>query len=494
MAKKTTKQQSMSPEKYIRTKARSLPIYKCYVGDNEGNSREKAVLVIRQHAGGTFTYGGYLLDCWCVGVKDTFWDFSVRDYELDDLVSRFEKHMNLREVSYEEAHNWVYGAADWATNAGIEPCKDFALTQYILQPDDDEVELIEYDFGLDGEYVLEAKDQQEANKYIPALKRTLGEGNFKVIISPLYGEPFENYDDEDEEDDLTVDDLLERMRTFGEKMKGTQDMEYVYKGGDYPKEITLSYPLIEPILRADTREMENSDLMAVMSLPKEALRSDLHKLILQEMGKQYGASREKLNEDDTFNWALIGNCMMVLADVGTKEESLPVVLEVMRQNQYVLDFNFGDMSNLFVTPVLWNLCKDEPELLLPFLLEEGLSSWGKNDVIVVLHTIGEHYKPARKKVIAVLKELLQEYIKDLPARKICDGSVVAFVVTAAVSMGAKELLPLIEEAYATDLVDKMICGDITSIREDIEHPYNMTNEPPHNAMEILKEYKKAFHK
>ncbi len=490
--KKNKTTQQLSPAQYMRTKARSLPIYKCYVGDNEGNTREKAVLVIRQHAGGTYTYGAYLLDCWCVGVKDSFWDFSVPSYEVEEQLERFRGHMNLREVSYVEAHNWVYGAADWAANAGIEPCKDFALTQYILQADDDEVELIEYDFGVDGEYVLEAKDRQEANKYIPALKRTLGEGNFKVIISPLYGDPFEEEEDDGE---ISKEEFLERMDTALERLKNTPpEMEYTYKGGNYPSEITLHHPEIAPVLQKDTREITDKELRKVLALPQETLREDLHQLILQELGKQYGASQERLQEDDTLNWWIIGNSMMCLCDVGTKEATLPVVLEVLRQNGDVLDFNFGDMTDLFITSVIWNLCKDEPAALLPFLLEEGLSTWGKNDVIVALQNIGEHYPKSRQAVIDIFRTLFMAYTKDLPQRKICDGNMVGMLTAAVVSMEAKELLPLIEEAYATGLVDEMVCGDIVSIQTEIEEPYSMTKEPPHTTKEILKAYRRILSK
>ncbi|MBR2167408.1 MAG: hypothetical protein IJ920_03655 [Paludibacteraceae bacterium] len=489
--KKTNTTQQLSPERYIRTKARSLPIYKCYVGDNEGNTREKAVLVIRQHAGGTFTYGGYLLDCWCVGVKDSFWDFSVPAFHLEEMLERFRKHMDLREVSYVEAHNWVYGAADWATNAGIEPCKDFALTQYILQPDDDEVELIEYEFGKDGEYVLEAKDQQEANKYIPALKRTLGEGNYKVIISPLYDEPEEEEDD----DEITEEEILERMDKALERLKNRPpDMEYTYKGANYPSEITLHHPQIADILQQDTRDISDKEMKTVLAYPQETLREDLHSLILQELGKQYSAPKEQLQEDDTLNWWIIGNALMCLCDVATREVSLPVVLEVLRQNEDVLYYNLGDMSDLLIVPVLWNLCKDDPMVLTPYLLEEGLSPWGKNDVIVALQTIGEHYAKSRPAVIDVFRTLYEAYTKDLPQRKICDGNIVGMLSVAAVSLGAKELLPLIEEAYATGLVDEDVCGDIASIQSDILHPRNMTKEPPHTTMEILNAYRHAMSK
>lgn len=205
MAKQNAKQQALSPERYICEKVRKLPIYKCYKGTTFVEDREMSILVIRQHKGGTFTVGAYMLDRWCVGVKYALWYFSISKADLDRLIEMLESGVDtLEEVDYVEAHNWVYGALDWASNAGISPCKDFAIARYILEEDDDNVELRDYEFGKDGEYYLLAENTQELNKYLPTLKKTLGEGNFFTEI--CQEDDYDDFDDEADDDDDEEDD------------------------------------------------------------------------------------------------------------------------------------------------------------------------------------------------------------------------------------------------------------------------------------------------
>lgn len=97
---------------------------------------EGHVIVTRRHTGGNITVGFYLVDLYCVGVKDTHYRFSMDPDELEELI---EHNGMFQTCTYDEAHNIIYGAIEFAQEAGISPHKDFALTQYILQEDDENV-------------------------------------------------------------------------------------------------------------------------------------------------------------------------------------------------------------------------------------------------------------------------------------------------------------------------------------------------------------------
>lgn len=63
------------------------------------------------------------------------------------------------EIPYEVAHNLIYGSIEFAEEAGIEPVDAWDITQYILEEDDDNVPLIEYQWGLNGMHYLLAEDR-----------------------------------------------------------------------------------------------------------------------------------------------------------------------------------------------------------------------------------------------------------------------------------------------------------------------------------------------
>ena len=161
----------------------------------------------------------YLVDIWCVGVKDSFYRLRLEDDEFKEMIDTYR--LGLRECCYDEAHNWIFGAIAFAEEAGIEPDKSFKVTQYMLEEDDDNIPLIEYEYGKNGKHTLVTHTRLEASRYLPLLKKNLGKDNFDYIL---------NADDEDHS---------WLYKSYG------PDMPYTYRHPDYPKEIHLNYPWIQ---------------------------------------------------------------------------------------------------------------------------------------------------------------------------------------------------------------------------------------------------------
>lgn len=199
MAKKTKhggQQQAFSPQRFVRERMRTVKIGKCYMfADEEWRDGLGYVIVIREHTGGKKSFAVYMVDRWCVGVKDTFFNVRQDDDSIDELLSKVGEY-RLQEVSYNEAHNMVWGAVDYAEEAGIKPHKDFATTQYFLEEDTDEIPLIEYEFGKDGKHYLVAKSQLELSKYLQPMKKNLSENEYTCVVAD-YDEDDDEWDDYD---------------------------------------------------------------------------------------------------------------------------------------------------------------------------------------------------------------------------------------------------------------------------------------------------------
>lgn len=203
MAKKTKhggQQQAFSPQRFVRERMRTVKIGKCYMfADEEWRDGLGYVIVIREHTGGKKSFAVYMVDRWCVGVKDTFFNVRQDDDSIDELLSKVGEY-RLQEVSYNEAHNMVWGAVDYAEEAGIKPHKDFATTQYFLEEDTDEIPLIEYEFGKDGKHYLVAKSQLELSKYLQPMKKNLSENEYTCVVAD-YDEDDDEWDDYDDVED-----------------------------------------------------------------------------------------------------------------------------------------------------------------------------------------------------------------------------------------------------------------------------------------------------
>lgn len=150
-------QTKISPERYMREHVRKLPIDKCWISDEWQENGLAVVLITRKKKNGHFAVGSFLVDTFCLGVKDAgYWvDFDQED--LDNLLDRYAGMVTLKEATYAEAHNLILGAIEFAEEAGIEPHKDFAVAGYMLEEDTDDIPLIEYEYGKDGKYLLMVK-------------------------------------------------------------------------------------------------------------------------------------------------------------------------------------------------------------------------------------------------------------------------------------------------------------------------------------------------
>lgn len=146
------KQSKLSPENYIRTKARNLPLGNCYINANWQSFGMATIIVIRKHTNGNFTVGVYLVDTFARGTKDTFYRFNIDKQSLDEIIDGTGSQLTI--ADYVLVHNIIYGANNFAEEHDFKISKEFRTTQYILEEDDDNIELIEFEFGQNGEPLI----------------------------------------------------------------------------------------------------------------------------------------------------------------------------------------------------------------------------------------------------------------------------------------------------------------------------------------------------
>jgi hypothetical protein len=200
-------QNNLSPEKYIRTKARQLAVDKCYINESWENSGLATIVVSRKHSNNNLTFGVFLVDILCLGVKDSLYHFNMSDIEFEDFLDSLSEHEDLVEIEYALAHNIIYGAIEFAGEYEFKPDKSFNLTQYILEEDTDDIELIDIPLGTDEKPTVVVSENNPQTAIIAQLKRIAGEGNYTVLYS--------DDDMEDEADDyFNPDELLKDFSDY----------------------------------------------------------------------------------------------------------------------------------------------------------------------------------------------------------------------------------------------------------------------------------------
>ncbi len=208
---------------YSKSEVRKAPLHRCWVAEQLFETGIGQVFMTRRLPSGDFFAGGFLLDAYCLGVKDAFPIF-LDERELQAMIDRANDSGNaLREVTPAHVVKLVEGARAYAKDLGFAPHEDYHDAAVVFGDIDPAGCSEEFVFGRDGKplFVAGPHDSPEKIRRIIATLRTrCGEGHYD-ILTPMAETLF--LDDGDEED---VDDLDGEEEDVDEEDIEASDMNF----------------------------------------------------------------------------------------------------------------------------------------------------------------------------------------------------------------------------------------------------------------------------
>ena len=442
-------QKPMSADKYIKENARKLDIGLCYANPDWPMCGMAMVIVTRLHKNGNITAGFYKIDTFCLGVKDSFYILNASEEELDDKLSLIEENFNIEEITYDEAHNLIYEALEFAAEAGIKPCEEWAVTRYILNDDNDgSVPLIEYEMGRNGKHFLVAKDNMELSKYLPTLKANLGDGVEYSFISDLFDDP----------SPVGFNDNLETAATTngGQISVGQYSHNTAVIMAGKP---TLHDSGLWQLLGCS--KLGKAELGKILAMPPQQLKDDLGRVLVYSMDKHCGS-------DPNMDFPTVFNAVRLIGEVGDGH-SLGILLETLRQDvSYHDSFFVFDLLSCY-TPALAKLACSHADLLGELLCEPGITAIGRSVAMAALSHLYYTRPAMQAEIIDLWRKVLQTYIESQPSPDVCDSFTAAYAIKSLVLIKGRELLPLIKRLMEVCPVPLFICDDYDVVADDIDN-------------------------
>jgi len=138
------------------------------------------VMIARQERGSRATVCGFLVDVFCLGVKNTMGPASMSTSAVSAHSNRFFTAFSEspRPVPLELAQHLVHGAVAYARSLGFEPHPDFAATApYLGVP----TEPTPIRFGRDGVPFYISGPNDDPRAVMSTLTSTAGSGNFQFV-------------------------------------------------------------------------------------------------------------------------------------------------------------------------------------------------------------------------------------------------------------------------------------------------------------------------
>jgi hypothetical protein len=191
-------------------KAREFPIVECHISrawKKQGEEGLVQVVIARKQPDGAVVVGTYLLDVYCLGLKDTFADAGVRMSVFRERILAGLHHQTpMEKCPPELAHQIIYQAIDYAAKFGFRPQKDWKFSQFVLEKRGTFKENYDLKFGKDGKPFFIQGPYDNAKAIIDRLERTAGSGNYDYVAM-VGNVPPDFFDDWDELDDDSGEDI-----------------------------------------------------------------------------------------------------------------------------------------------------------------------------------------------------------------------------------------------------------------------------------------------
>ena len=146
-----------------------------------GESGLVGVLVARRERHGRVSVCGYLVDVYCLGVKDVLGPRVVDEPRLDGFTRSFFSAFDRPPLAapVELAQHLVLGSVEYARGLGFEPAADFAAARGQLGSWTGPSAI---QFGRCGKPFFIQGPRDDANRVLQTLQRSLGSDNYDFLV------------------------------------------------------------------------------------------------------------------------------------------------------------------------------------------------------------------------------------------------------------------------------------------------------------------------
>ena len=194
------------------------PVVRALVADELWETGIGHLLIARQKSPGQMVLGVYLVDVYCLGVKNAFWRAGAQP-DLVGIIHRIEEVGKVSATTPAAVAKIIKGAVDYAASFGFAPHPDYHHAAMLLEGIDPSTCPTEFTFGLDGKpFYMRGPNESLAEAEIIVRRIQEYGGDFMVAVGGDHmvrglalDDGFDDLeppdDDEFDEDDILDEDM-----------------------------------------------------------------------------------------------------------------------------------------------------------------------------------------------------------------------------------------------------------------------------------------------
>jgi hypothetical protein len=220
------------------------------------------------------------------------------------------------------------------------------------------------------------------------------------------------------------------------------------------------------LLYENGMRIDHQIIKEILCLPRQTLINDLES-ILDDVVRRYEYFKNKVDEGEWVEeeQTFLIHALFLLTELNATE-SLDKVLQLLRQDEDLLEFWFGDYLNEEVWRTVYQLGNNQLEKLKQFVLEPNIYTYTRTVVCVAVAQIAYHEPGRKPEIVKWIKDVLEYLLKNKDEEDLIDSDFNAFIICDIIQLQAKELLPLVKTFFDSGLVSAGISGDFKDVERD----------------------------
>lgn len=201
----------MSPATRLRRMA-GAPIHSCRISERLWDLGQGYLLLARKAADGRMAAVTFLLDTYCVGVKDVILRVGEAS-DIESFMEMLEAGEPMVAIEPSRARKLLRDLVAWSRSIGLEPHPDYAVAEPLFGDVAADSSGESFPFGRDGKPLLISGPNDtpaRIRKRIEALRRAVGDEGFDYMLEVERDDDFGGEDfDLDDDVDLELDGAIE---------------------------------------------------------------------------------------------------------------------------------------------------------------------------------------------------------------------------------------------------------------------------------------------
>ena len=178
--------QETSPEKssLVIQHAREFALLGSWVQQDWQQHGIVSLTVARIQPDQSIVFGRFLVDTFCLGLKDTFFGENIEPTQFhNDILPRLYQGLPPVNISNVLAHEIIYGSIEFSEMLGFRPHRLFNRTKHLLESSDTYKPFRVMKFGYQGVPTYIANPDDNELSILRTLRDNVGDGNFNYVPS-----------------------------------------------------------------------------------------------------------------------------------------------------------------------------------------------------------------------------------------------------------------------------------------------------------------------